>query len=335
MTVADNTSRDQYTATSGQTVFPYTFEIFNKDDVVVIQNSTILAEGTNYTVSGVGNNNGGNITFTSGATAGDTITLYRDMAYERTTDYQTSGDFLAAEVNADFDRLWLAVQQNEQGTDRAIVKPITDASSIDMTLPSAADRANSYLTFDATGAPNAVSLSSALSPSVIARQQFTGNGSTTVFTLAADPGSPAAVVIYIDGVYQEEGTYSITGTTLTFTEEPPVNAGIEVVSYKVTDIGTTDANSVTYTPAGTGAVQTTVQSKLRETASVKDFGAAGDGVTDDTVAFSTAWAQNNPKAVYVPAASYLIAGTVTGKFFSFGVVTVVGGTVTTITNLVP
>ena len=42
-----------------------------------------------------------------------------------------------------------------------------------------------------------------------------------------------------------------------------------------------------------------------------------------------------PQAVYVPAGSYAITGTVTGKFYSFGVVTVVGGTVTTITNLVP
>jgi hypothetical protein len=58
-------------------------------------------------------------------------------------------------------------------------------------------------------------------------------------------------------------------------------------------------------------------------------------VTDDTAAFNAAWAATAPQAVYVPAASYAITGTVTGKFFSFGVVTVVGGTVTTITNLVP
>jgi hypothetical protein len=41
MTVADNTSRNQYTATSGQTVFAYTFEIVDKGDIVVLKNYPI------------------------------------------------------------------------------------------------------------------------------------------------------------------------------------------------------------------------------------------------------------------------------------------------------
>jgi polygalacturonase len=85
----------------------------------------------------------------------------------------------------------------------------------------------------------------------------------------------------------------------------------------------------------TGAVNRPINEKLTETVSVIDFGAIGDGITDDTSAFNNAWAASNPKAVLVPADTYKITGTVTGKFYSFGIVTIVTGTVTTITNLVP
>ena len=291
MTVTNTTARNQYTATAGQTVFAYTFEVYNKNDLVVLQNDTTLAEGTNYTVSGVGSDSGGNITLTVGATAGDIITVYRDMALERLTDYQNSGDFLAAEVNEDFDRLWLAAQQAATDNDRAIVKPVTDLDSISMELPVAADRGNSFLSFDATGAVTVTAAGDPAAPSSLSRQQFTGDGSTTVFTLASAPGLAGQTLsVFIDGVYQEFATYTVAGTTLTFSEAPPLNAAIETLSFEVNQIGGTAANLVTYTPAGVGAVGTTVQAKLRESVSVKDFGAVGDGVTDDTAAIQAALA---------------------------------------------
>lgn len=66
---------------------------------------------------------------------------------------------------------------------------------------------------------------------------------------------------------------------------------------------------VGFLQAGTGAVTRTVQSKLRETVSVKDFGAIGDGVADDTDAVQAALATG--KTVYVPGGTYNIAGLLT------------------------
>jgi hypothetical protein len=71
------------------------------------------------------------------------------------------------------------------------------------------------------------------------------------------------------------------------------------------------SNNVTYTPAGTGAVATTVQAKLRQTVSVKDFGATGNGATDDTVAINnaiTAVRAAGGGEVYFPAGTYLLNG---------------------------
>ena len=72
------------------------------------------------------------------------------------------------------------------------------------------------------------------------------------------------------------------------------------------------AGNVAYTPAGTGAVATTIETKLRESISVKDFGAVGDGVADDTTAVNNAkvYANTDSKTLLIPKGDYLYSGTV-------------------------
>jgi hypothetical protein len=57
---------------------------------------------------------------------------------------------------------------------------------------------------------------------------FTGTGSQTAFTLSSAPTNVNTTNIYINGVYQDKSTYSISGTTLTFSQAPPVTSIIEV-----------------------------------------------------------------------------------------------------------
>ena len=117
MTILNNGTRNQYVATSGQTVFNYNFEIIAAADIVVYQGETLLVLTTDYTLTGVGVDTGGTVTLVTGATTGDILTIYRLTAAERLTDYQNSGDFLSDEVNSDFDRLWAVIQENTTSTD--------------------------------------------------------------------------------------------------------------------------------------------------------------------------------------------------------------------------
>jgi len=73
--------------------------------------------------------------------------------------------------------------------------------------------------------------------------------------------------------------------------------------------GPNGSSLVGFIQAGTGAVATTVQTKLRETVSVKDFGAVGDGVANDTVAINLAL-NSGAKTVVMPKGEYLVSSSI-------------------------
>ena len=58
---------------------------------------------------------------------------------------------------------------------------------------------------------------------------FTGTGSQTVFTLSAASLGENFTFVYINGVYQNKNTYTVSGTTLTFSQAPPLTSLIEVM----------------------------------------------------------------------------------------------------------
>ena len=60
-------------------------------------------------------------------------------------------------------------------------------------------------------------------------ENFTGDGATVTFNLSAAPYSENSMMVYINGVYQQRNTYSVSGTTLTFSEAPPITSSIEVI----------------------------------------------------------------------------------------------------------
>jgi hypothetical protein len=86
------------------------------------------------------------------------------------------------------------------------------------------------------------------------------------------------------------------------------------------------AGKLSFTQAGTGATARTVDSKLKDVVSVKDFGAVGDGVANDSAAIQAAI--NTGKRVFIPAGTYLCNLVVNNK-------TIIEGEGSTVTILIP
>ncbi len=73
---------------------------------------------------------------------------------------------------------------------------------------------------------------------------FTGNGSTVAYTLSVSPGSENNTQVYVNAVYQNKDTYTVSGTTLTFDTAPVNNAEIEVTAGS-RNVSFTDVNDLT------------------------------------------------------------------------------------------
>ena len=80
---------------------------------------------------------------------------------------------------------------------------------------------------------------------VIARDSFTGNGSTTAYVLSMSISNENATQVYLDGVYQSKNNYSTSGSTLTFSTAPPNGTAIEVVHIKAVNASSLNQNNFT------------------------------------------------------------------------------------------
>lgn len=186
MPVLDQATANSYTGNGVATVYAYTFKLLDEGDLLVEVDNVVQTLSTHYTVSGVGNSGGGNVTFVTAPPNGDAVELSRDMEFARATDYQENGDLQASTLDEDIDRVVMLTQQ--------------------------------------------------------VRDQQTAGG-------------------------------------------------------------------YNFIQSGSGAVTRTVQAKLRDVVNVKDFGAVGDGSTDDLAALQAALAASNH--VIVPAGSYRLPFTST------------------------
>ena len=92
---------------------------------------------------------------------------------------------------------------------------------------------------------------------------FSGNGSTVAFTMTVAPASTSAVIVAITGVLQDPSTYSVSGTTLTFSAAPPTgtsNISVRYLGIPASGVATTAYRTVTNTTATAGQTSFSIPS---------------------------------------------------------------------------
>ena len=115
MTVTTTTNQNLYNADGSTTVFPYSFKITSAADLDVYVDSdgtgltlrTLNGLGPyDYTVSGVGNPTGGNVTFNSAPSIRPSaVLLYREVQIDQESDYVNGDGFDQEVLESDLDRI--------------------------------------------------------------------------------------------------------------------------------------------------------------------------------------------------------------------------------------
>ncbi|EDR5177744.1 hypothetical protein CEH78_003729 [Salmonella enterica] len=129
MSIPVQTPFNLYIANGSTTVFPYRFLLNQASDLRVTADGKKVTYGFN--VSGEGNPSGGQITFSLPPASGTKIAIIRNIPLRRDTEYQDNGDLLASTINADFDRLWMAVQGVDAVKDLALSRTGQDVDHYD------------------------------------------------------------------------------------------------------------------------------------------------------------------------------------------------------------
>ncbi|KKN14289.1 hypothetical protein LCGC14_0997610 [marine sediment metagenome] len=153
MTLTTTINRNDYTATSAQTVFAYAFRILADADLDVYVEGVIQTLTTDYTVSGAGDAGGGNVTFTTGVTLDEAVAIIRGVTQTQDTDYTASGPFTANDHETALDRNMMVSQDIDEKLARA-VKFIVSSTLSAIAAPegsSVTDRASKVWAWDSAG----------------------------------------------------------------------------------------------------------------------------------------------------------------------------------------
>lgn len=141
MTISSTTSRVSFAGNGSTTVFSFPYYFLDDADLVVILRvdstgvETTKTITTHYTVTGAGDDAGGEVTMLTAPASGETLIIYRDPSVIQETDLAENDSLPAETVEETFDRGVMIAQRLKNRLDRAVRLTEGYSSSFDPSLP--------------------------------------------------------------------------------------------------------------------------------------------------------------------------------------------------------
>lgn len=255
MTVpTQDTSSGPYTGNGIADTFAYDFGVSSKNDLRVVQTDTagtqtVLTVDTDYTVTGVGNENGGDVITTSPLAAGYKLLIRSDISPTQLTDFESQGAFFPGIHEDAFDKLTRLIQQLRYDNDRTLrIDPDIEFAEDLALAVDAANRANRVIGFDENGNIRLFTPSEGGIASVTVSFYDVAAGQTVVPVAAYEPNTQTQLYFLNSApIFEKEGALTETNaTTVTLANAPSQDSKLAVLTLPFNNIGTADSANISH-----------------------------------------------------------------------------------------
>ena len=296
MSISTTSTKDSYAGNASITTqYPITFKYLEESHVSVYIDGVLQTKGAgaDYVMGGDGTTNTGYITTNVAQADTKTITIVLDVPFDQPVDLQETGVLSSSTLEEAYDRLNMQI--------RRVWRKVGDALMFSSDEDgSSTGTADTLIGFDNAGDIEEVAKSTFVESS---------GGINNISDVTTTSPSDGQVLVWNGSVWENSSASSGDGDMLASAYDPNTVGGdafdmdnmVEgantkiltsaertAISTNTSDISSLTGADIAYTPAGTVAVASTIQAKVREHITPADFGAVGNGTTDDTSAIQAA-----------------------------------------------
>lgn len=320
MAVPEQTPYIEHTGNGVTTSFALKFQCESKDHLIVLVDEIEPPIAT-WSLTG------GSVVFTTAPAAGKKIKLQRNTPFNRTAEYQSfNNSFRPQTVNIDFDRIWWKLQ--ELGVADWLMKLYVDRlhqqqeekiNDLKGYVDDRDDELRAYLMEEIRKQGVALDQLDDYYNYLMQRlaQIAVDKGWDASFVVSASNQTQQEINDYIGADWRNKaGGYGVgdrvrlmNGDIVKSTvDNNTANPNLDMTGWTPTN----DSRQIKFKHTALFSVMRSLSDRLTDIASVKDFGAVGDGVTDDSAAINAAY-ESGAGIIIFPAGSYLIKSSIFPK----------------------